>query len=74
MTVKRKRGRPPNSKPNQKVEPTLTPELYACLVKLAELGYAPTPTEVARYLISREIDDLKRSGVLPPMLLSNNEG
>ena len=62
---RRKRGRPPNQTPTRKIEPVLTIEHYACLVRLVELGYAPTPTQVAAYLIQREIDDLKRAGVLP---------
>jgi hypothetical protein len=28
-------------------------------------GYGSTTAEVAAYLVKREIDDLKRSGVLP---------
>jgi hypothetical protein len=61
------RGRPKNETPNRKVEPTLPPDAYACLERLAAMGrYGSNPAEVARYLILREIDDLTRSGVLMP--------
>ena len=60
-----KRGRPKNPKgTTKKVEPGLPPDAYACLERLVGLGYGSTATDVARYLILREIDDLKRSGVL----------
>jgi hypothetical protein len=32
-----------------------------------DLGYGNTPTEVARYLIQRGIDDLIRDGVIGPL-------
>jgi hypothetical protein len=58
-------GRPKNQNPTRKVEPMLPADAYACLEKLAEMGrYGSNPTEVARYLIMREIDDLTRNGVL----------
>lgn len=63
-TGSRKRGRPKNTQQTKKVEPGLPPDAHACLERLAEMGYGSTPTDVARYLILREIDDLKRSGVL----------
>ena len=62
--AKGKRGRPKNPVPTRKVEPGLPPDAYACLERLVDLGYGSTPTDVARYLILREIDDLKRTGVL----------
>lgn len=62
---KPKRGRPRNDAPGRKVEPTLNPEQFACLERLVLLGYGASPAEVARFLIQREIDDLKRSGLLP---------
>jgi hypothetical protein len=35
--------------------------------RLVEIGtYGSNPTEVAKYLILREIDDLTRAGVLKP--------
>ncbi len=38
---------------------------YACLEQLKASGrFGSTPSEVARYLIIREIDDLTRSGVI----------
>ena len=62
--AKGKRGRPPNPAPTRKVEPGLPPDAHACLERLVKLGYGSTATDVARYLILREIDDLKRTGVL----------
>lgn len=59
-----KRGRPRKINPNKKVEPLLTLKQYNCLMRLVELGYAPSVAQVAAYLITREIDDLKRTGVL----------
>lgn len=62
------RGRPKNQHPTRKVEPSLPAAAYACLETLAQLGpYGSNPTEVARYLILREIDDLTRHGVLKPL-------
>lgn len=58
--------RPENEKPTKQVKPSLPADAYACLEFLAGLGrYGSNPTEVARYLILREIDDLTRSNVLP---------
>lgn len=58
-------GRPRNEEPTKKVEPRLSPKAYAQLQRLVEIGnYGSTPTEVAKYLIQRELDDLLRSGVL----------
>lgn len=37
----------------------------AHLQRLVKLGYGETPGGVVDYLVSREIDDLTRSGVLP---------
>ena len=68
-TPRSKVGRPRNDAPGKKVVPTFTPEQVACLEKLVELGYAPTPAEVVRYLVQRAIDDLKRSQLLPPKVL-----
>jgi len=65
VPVKPKRGRPKNEAPGKKVEPTLNPEQFACLERLVALGYGSSPAEVARFLIQREIDDMKRSGLLP---------
>ena len=49
---------------NQKIEPRLTKHQHACLRVLVKLGYGTNPTDAARYLITREIDDLKRVDVL----------
>jgi len=59
-------GRRKNPFRTKKVEPRLDPKAYACLEKLVELGgYGSNPTEVAKYLIHRELDDLRRGHVLP---------
>jgi hypothetical protein len=58
-------GRPRNQAESKKVEPTLPLAVFESLELLVERGYGSSPTDVARYLILREIDDLKRSGVLP---------
>jgi hypothetical protein len=59
-------ARPANEQPSREVKPRLPADAYACLQRLAKLGrYGSNPTEVARYLILREIDDLTREGVLP---------
>jgi hypothetical protein len=61
-----KMARAPNKDPTRKVQPNLPAEAYACLERLAEMGrYGSNPTEVARYLILREIDDMTRAGLLP---------
>jgi hypothetical protein len=58
-------GRKKNPEQTKKVEPRLPPKVFAKLHKLVEVGtYGSNPTEVARYLILREIDDLIRTGVL----------
>jgi hypothetical protein len=49
------------------VEPRLPQKAFDQLEKLAEIGtYGSNPTDVARYLILRELDDLLRTGVLKP--------
>ena len=58
-------GRPKNEEPTRKVEPRLPQKAYAQLQNLADIGtYGSNPTDVARYLILRELDDLLRAGVL----------
>jgi hypothetical protein len=58
-------GRPRNDEPTRKVEPRLPSLAYTQLESLVEIGtYGSNPTEVARYLIIRGLDDLLRSGVL----------
>jgi hypothetical protein len=60
-------GRPKNEEPTKKVEPRLPPAAFAQLQRLVEIGtYGSNATEVAKYLILREIDDLIRAGVLKP--------
>ena len=46
------------------VQPTLSSLQNEYLEQLIEKGYGKSKSEVARYLIQREIDDLLRSGVL----------
>jgi hypothetical protein len=58
-------GRPKNVNESKKIEPVLPLEAYQRLEELVTKGYGSNPTDVGRYLILRELDDLKRSGVLP---------
>lgn len=66
MSGAKKRGRPPNLEASEKVTATLSPRVVRQLEELARFGTygGPTPSEVAGYLIMREIDDLIRAGVL----------
>lgn len=58
-------GRPRNEVPTRKVEPRLPAATFSKLEQLVEIGtYGDNPTEVARYLIIRGIDDLIRAQVL----------
>jgi hypothetical protein len=66
-----RRGRRPNAVKPRKVNPSLPAESYACLERLVGLGYGGNPTEVAKFLILREIDDLKRAGVLRSLEVPN---
>jgi hypothetical protein len=51
--------------PPRKLEIGLAPEVHDCLQRLCKIGgYGTTPTEVARYVLQRGIDDLRRAGVL----------
>ena len=60
----KKPGRPKKEEPGKKVEPTLPLGIHRRLEQLSNMDdYPDTPTEVARYLIIRGIDDLKRAGV-----------
>ena len=59
-------GRKPNENPPKKVDIAIAPATYAALQQLVKIGYGQTPTEVARYLIQREVDDLRRTGVVKP--------
>ena len=59
-------SRAKNKQPSHPVKPRIPADAFACLQRLAKIGrYGSNPTEVARYLILREIDDLTREGVLP---------
>jgi hypothetical protein len=56
-----------NATQSRKVEPTIPVPAYARLERLAKMGlYGANPSEVARYLIIRGLDDLTRDRVLPP--------
>lgn len=59
-------ARQPNEEKNREVKPKLPPHMRACLRILRRQGYGSTVTEVAKYLIVRGIDDLKRANVLKP--------
>ena len=61
-------GRKPSDQGKGKVEPTLPAATLKCLETLAKMGTygGDNKTEVARYLITRMIDDLIRAGVLKP--------
>ncbi len=61
----KKPGRPKSEEPGRKVEPTIPAAMYRRLEQLSNLDdYPDTPTEVAKYFIMRELDDLRRAGVL----------
>ena len=57
-------GRKPNENPPKNVDVALSQPTYAALLQLVKAGYGQTSTEVARYLIQREVDDLRRAGVV----------
>ena len=58
-------GRKKLDNPPKKLEVGLPVEVHDCLGRLSKVGgYGTNPTEVARYLIQRSIDDLRRAGVL----------
>lgn len=57
-------GRKPNAEKTRKVEPRLHPKAYKRLEMLVQEGtYGSNPTEVSKYLILRELDDLRRAGL-----------
>jgi len=59
-------ARPRNATQSRKLEITLPPNAGACLDYLSKMGrFGNTASEVARFLILREIDDLSRSKMLP---------
>lgn len=64
--------RPSPEQPPRQVKPWLPADAYASLQWLVKnmSRYGSNPTEVARYLILRELDDLTRGGVLPKETLT----
>ncbi len=67
MSGSRRGGRTAAPEPNGRVTLTLPPDAIKCLEILKEMGrYGSNVTAVANYLITREIDDLTRAGVLSP--------
>jgi hypothetical protein len=58
-------GRKKLDKPPKKLEIGLPVEVHESLLRLSKIGgYGTTPTDVARYLLQRGIDDLRRADVL----------
>jgi hypothetical protein len=58
-------GRKKLEKPPKKLEIGLAVEVHALLLRLSKIGgYGTTPADVARYVLQRGIDDLRRAGVL----------
>lgn len=56
---------PRNANPTRKVEFRIPVPSYERLEMLARIGdYGSTAGEVARFLVNRELDDLRRAGVL----------
>jgi hypothetical protein len=67
-------ARPSYDQPPRHVKPSLPAGAYACLQWLAKMGrYGNNPTEVARYLLLREIDELTRLRVLPMEMLTPSD-
>ena len=59
-------ARPRNATQSRSVELSLPADAYSCLERLAGMGrYGNSAAGVARYLLTRAIDDLTRDGVLP---------
>jgi len=48
------------------VQPVLSAQFRRYLDQLVTLGYGKTPTDAARYLIDRSIDDLIRAKTIGP--------
>jgi hypothetical protein len=59
-------SRKPNANVSKKVQPVLSAQFRDYLDQLVDLGYGKTPTEAARYLIDRGIDDLIRAKTIGP--------
>lgn len=59
-------ARPKNATQSRSVELSMPADAHACLERLADMGrYGGSAAGVARYLLTRAIDDLTRDGVLP---------
>jgi hypothetical protein len=54
-------ARKPNANKSRKVQPVLSAQFRRYLDQLVDLGYGKTPTDAARYLIDRGIDDMIRA-------------
>jgi hypothetical protein len=54
-------GRKRNPNQSKKIHPMLSEQFHTYLGQLVDVGYGNTPTDAARYLIERGIDDLIRS-------------
>lgn len=65
MAGTRSGGRKAATDASIRVAMRLPPDAVRCLEVLMREGYGNSPAEVAAYLVKREIDDLKRSRVLP---------
>lgn len=59
-------ARKSNANKSRKVQPVLSAQFRRYLDQLVSLGYGKTPTEAARYLIDRGIDDLIRTKTIGP--------
>jgi hypothetical protein len=59
-------ARKPNANKSRKVQPVLSAQFRRYLDQLVGLGYGKTPTDAARYLIDRGIDDLIRAKTIGP--------
>jgi hypothetical protein len=57
-------ARKPNANKSKKVQPVLSAQFRRYLDQLTHLGYGKTPTDTARYLIDRGIDDLIRARII----------
>ena len=57
-------GRTRNPNESKKVHPVLSEQFRGYLDQLVDIGYGKTPTDAARYLIERGIDDLIRAGTI----------
>jgi hypothetical protein len=66
MSGTRPRGRPRTSHTGGKVDPTLSDDAIKCLDELVRVGrFGTSRAEVAKYFITRGLDEYTRLGVLP---------